>query len=285
MKVRVAVVGSVNLDIVVHTSKRPKAGETLLGSGYSETLGGKGANQVIASARIMSTAFVGDVGQDAAGSKILQGLAGASVDLAQLRRSELPTGRAVILVTPDGENSITVLPMANGAIDPSRVRGALTVLQPDVVLAQLEVSAAVVTAAAEWTVDNGRRFVFNLSPVEVVDLAVVAVADPLIVNANEAGAILGGRVEDDLGALAVQLGTFARSVVLTTGRDGAWVFEGEKVVQVAGIAVEVVDTTGAGDAFAGTLAARLALGESLVEAATAANAEAARTVQLDRSDR
>lgn len=132
MKVRVAVVGSVNLDIVVHTSKRPKAGETLLGSGYSETLGGKGANQVIASARIMSTAFVGDVGQDAAGSKILQGLAGASVDLAQLRRSELPTGRAVILVTPDGENSITVLPMANGAIDPSRVRGALTVLQPDV---------------------------------------------------------------------------------------------------------------------------------------------------------
>lgn len=126
---------------------------------------------------------------------------------------------------------------------------------------------------------------FNLSPVEVVDLAVVAVADPLIVNANEAAAILGGRVEDDLGALAVQLGTFARSVVLTTGRDGAWVFEGEKVVQVAGIAVEVVDTTGAGDAFAGTLAARLALGESLVEAATAANAEAARTVQLDRSDR
>src|SRR5690606_8398003 len=135
--VDVAVVGSTNLDVVVTLARRPAPGETVLGDGYVETAGGKGANQAVAAARAGSAVFVGWVGQDAAGQVLLDALHDAGV-ATRVARVEAPTGRAFIHVTPDGENDIVVVPGANRALDAAAVTQALDDLRPAVVATQLE---------------------------------------------------------------------------------------------------------------------------------------------------
>ncbi|WP_448061785.1 ribokinase [Cellulomonas hominis] len=284
---RVAVVGSANLDVVVQGPHRPTAGETVLGTALTETPGGKGANQALASARVGPTAFVGQVGSDAAGDLLRTALAGAGVDVTHVRAAGVPSGRAYVTVTPDGENSIVVLPLANATLDADRTVEALDAIGPAVVLTQLEIPPGAVEAAADWCVRNAARFVLNPSPVGPVAERVLAAADPLIVNRGEALAILGpgGADAADTADLATRLLGRARSVVVTAGPDGAVVATDGASTQVPGARVTVVDTTGAGDSFAGTLAAHLAAGCALDEAARLANAEAARIIQLDRAGR
>ncbi|WP_223694076.1 ribokinase [Leifsonia poae] len=280
----VAVVGSANLDVVVSTPRRPAGGETLTGTALLETPGGKGANQAIASAAVGATALIGEVGADSAGRRIREALTAADVDISRMRMGPLPTGRAYITLTPDGENSIVVLPLANGALDSEHVSSALGALNPAVVLTQLEVPMEVVEAVAAWCATVGARFVLNPSPIGPLPDAVLRAADPVIVNQGEAQALLGTD-STDWHDLARRLGGLARSAVVTAGSQGAVVAEADGEATVPGHAVEVVDTTGAGDAFAGTLAAHLAAGASLADAARAANATAAQTVQRARSER
>ncbi|GHS84828.1 ribokinase [Actinomycetota bacterium] len=287
---RVAVVGSANLDIVVQSPHRPTAGETVLGTALTETPGGKGANQALASARVGPTAFVGQVGSDAAGDLLRTALAGAGVDVTHVRAAGVPSGRAYVTVTPDGENSIVVLPLANATLDADRTVEALDAIGPAVVLTQLEIPPGAVEAAADWCVRHGARFVLNPSPVGPVAERVLAAADPLIVNRGEALAILGTSGADtadtaDTADLATRLLGRARSVVVTAGPDGAVVATDGACTHIPGARVTVVDTTGAGDSFAGTLAAHLAAGRALDDAARLANAEAARVIQLDRAGR
>jgi ribokinase len=135
----VAVVGSADLDLVLGGERAPAPGETLLGSAYSETPGGKGLNQALAAARIAPTSFVGAVGTDAAGTELRDCLTRNSVGVDHLRREEVPTGRAVVVVTADGENSIIVLPMSNSTARPDHVIAALDMEQPAVVVCQLEI--------------------------------------------------------------------------------------------------------------------------------------------------
>lgn len=280
----VAVVGSANLDIVVQSPRRPVGGETILGSSLVETPGGKGANQAFAAARVAGTAFIGQVGSDGAGEQLLATLAGAGIDVTHLRIAGTPSGRAYITLTPDGENSIIVLPLANAELRTEHVLASLEALRPAVVLTQLEIPSDVVEATADWCARRGARFILNPSPVGPVAERVLAVADPLIVNQGEAQAILGTG-SDDNDDLARRLLARARSVVVTAGPDGAVVAEDGDTARIPGARVPVVDTTGAGDTFAGTLAAHLAAGSGLASAARLANAEAARVIQLDRSAR
>ncbi len=280
----VAVVGSANLDIVIQSPRRPAGGETVLGSSLVETPGGKGANQAFAAARVAGTAFIGQVGADSAGEQLLAVLAGAGIDVAHVRVVGTPSGRAYVTLTPDGENSIIVLPLANAELGTQHVVTALDAVQPAVVLTQLEIPGHVVAATARWCARHGARFVLNPSPVGPVAEDVLAVADPLIVNQGEAQAILGTE-SDDCDDLALRLLGRARSVIVTAGPDGAVVAENGGTERIAGARVPVVDTTGAGDTFAGTLAAHLAAGGALAAAARLANVEAARVIQLDRADR
>jgi ribokinase len=279
----VAVVGSANLDIVVAVPRRPAAGETLLATGYQETPGGKGVNQALAAARAAPCSFIGVVGRDDAGDQIVRALDGAGVDLAHLGRGDVATGRAFIWLTPDGENSIVVLPLANHTMTADRVAEVLDMSHPAVVLTQLEMPVAVTEAVAAWCSGTGTRFMLNASPVRPLTTDVLAAADPIIVNQSEARALLDAAYDEHVSARALAVRT--RSVVLTRGSRGALVAAGDNVSEVPGIPVTARDTTGAGDAFAGTLAAYLASGAGLVEAAGHANAEAARIVQLHRSDR
>lgn len=282
----VAVVGSANLDLVIGVDQTPAPGETRLGSAYSETPGGKGLNQALAAARIAPTSFVGVVGTDPAGAELSACLNRNGVGTEHLRQEAVPTGRAVVVVTSDGENSIVVLPMANTALRPEQVTQALDSEQPTVVVCQLEIPLGSVVAAEQWCISRGARFVLNPSPVAQLPAHLLKVADPLVVNRAEAEAVLG--VDSGLRSgteLAAVLAQRASSVVVTGGGNGAWVAGQGESFHVPGLNVQVTDTTGAGDVFTGTLAAHLALGAALGDAVRLANLEAARIVQLDRSAR
>ena len=279
----VLVCGTVNIDTFVRVDAFPAAGETViatpgaLSDGGNQALGGKGANQAVAAARFAEDAtvrLIATVGEDAAGDTALGVLQDAGVDVSGVARTaDAPTGQAFIMNDAVGENIIIVTSGANMVTDPASCAGEESA---DVLLAQGELTpehSAALPALAERT---GARFVLNLAPVTTRDRALIAAADPLIVNETEAADVLG--VPRDLGldevldGLAVAVGRgLATSAVVTLGAQGALVIEGDgedERTMVASPAVsEVVDTTGAGDAFAGTLATALAQGMSLVDAA------------------
>ncbi|MDR2347828.1 MAG: ribokinase [Bifidobacteriaceae bacterium] len=277
----VAVVGSANFDIVAQTARRPQPGETVIGLGLAETPGGKGANQAVAVARAGACAFVGRIGDDPAGSAVAEMLSAAGVNIDFLEIGAEPTGRAIIEVTPDGENSIIVLSLANAALSAATVERALDAIAPALVLTQLEVPDAVVTATAKWCQRREVRFALNLAPARAVADSVLALADPLIVNETEA-AFLAPPGAGGWEAVALELAARCRSAVVTLGAAGALVASDRRVERVATPRVTPVDTTGAGDAFAGRLAAALAAGIPLDDAARAACAEAARLIALPR---
>ena len=279
----VLVCGTVNIDTFVRVDAFPTAGETViatpgaLSDGGNQALGGKGANQAVAAARFAEDAtvrLIATVGEDAAGDTALGVLQDAGVDVSGVARTaDAPTGQAFIMNDAVGENIIIVTSGANMVTDPASCAGEESA---DVLLAQGELTpehSAALPALAERT---GARFVLNLAPVTTRDRALIAAADPLIVNETEAADVLG--VPRDLGldevldGLAAAVGRgLATSAVVTLGAQGALVIEGDgedERTMVASPAVsEVVDTTGAGDAFAGTLATALAQGMSLVDAA------------------
>ncbi|GGS19236.1 ribokinase [Actinokineospora fastidiosa] len=248
----VAVLGSANADLVVAVPRRPGGGETVLGSDVRVLPGGKGANTAVAAARLAaSVIFVGAVGDDAHGALVRESLTTAGVDVGRLRTADRPTGAAFITVTGDGENAIVVSPGANAALTPADVdlSGAA------VLVASLEVPIPVVEHAVALAAASGVRAVVNLSPVAALSPATLARLDPLIVNQHEAAA---------LGPL-LDLGV--RSAVVTRGADGADVITADGVRRVPAPRVTPLDTTGAGDAFAGALAHRLAEGDTLAAAA------------------
>lgn len=280
----VAVVGSVNLDAVITVDRRPGAGETVPGTSVRDATGGKGANQAISAAASARTALVAAIGNDSAGRNARAQLEAAGVITDELRSASIPTGRAYITLTSDGENSIIVIPMANAELKPEHVRPALNRVNPDVVLCQLEVPLDAVEEAATWCETTGARFLLNPSPMIAVDPHLLALADPLIVNRHEAATLC----DDDTAAaqdLARRLASICRSVVVTDGGNGAYVAARDQLDLVPAPRVTVVDTTGAGDAFAGTLAARVTHGDTLHRATEQAVATASRIVQLARSER
>ncbi|GAA2990767.1 ribokinase [Actinokineospora diospyrosa] len=259
------VVGSANADLVVPVDRRPGPGETVLGGDTRVLPGGKGANTAVAAARLGAPVrFVGAVGSDQFGDLVLASLTGAGVDVTGVRRAERPTGVAYIAVTPDGENSIIVSPGANADVRPEDVRldGAAALV------ASLEVPVPVVEHAVLAAERAGVRAVVNLSPVAILSERVLAVLDPLVVNEHEAAGL------GNLLALGV------RSAVVTRGALGADVVTAEGTTTVPAPKVEVVDTTGAGDAFTGALAVALANGDQLVDAVRSAVKVAALSVTL-----
>ncbi len=270
----IAVVGSVNLDVVVGVDRHPAPGETVMGGDRVDLPGGKGANQAVAAARLgREVAIVGRVGDDAAGVRLRAGLQEEGVDVRHLRTDDgVPSGVALIAVAPDGENTIIVSPGANGRVDASDVRDAAALLEAAAVtLVQLEIPAAAVEAAVRAA---GGTVVLNPAPARPVDPSVLARVDVLVPNRGELEA-LGGRGDAEAAARSLR---GPGAIVVTLGAEGVLVVQGERVERVRAPEVEVVDTTGAGDAFCGALADALAGGAELVEAARWGVAVAAASV-------
>ena len=267
----VVVVGSANADLVVRVERRPGAGETVLGGDVATIPGGKGANQAVAAARVaagsgVTVRFVGRVGDDEHGAMLRASLAASGVDTTHLGTADRATGAALILVDRDGDNSIVVSPGANAAVTPADARTAVVAAAAVVVL-QREVPVETCVAAAEHATG---LVVLNLAPAGPVPDALLARTDVLVVNEHEAALLLGEPVGDgglapsDAAARLRGLGPGA--AVITLGGAGAYAQDAAGEASARPPAVDVVDTTGAGDAFAGALAATLARGGSLAEA-------------------
>lgn len=259
------VVGSANVDLVLQVEHVVAPGETLLASASSRGAGGKGANQAVAAARAgAEVAFIGAVGNDPDGELLRTALATAGVDVTRLRRLDVATGLAVVSVAADGENAIVVVPGANHALDELGDGDRDLLATAAVALFQLEVPVPFVAAAAAL-VDG--LVVLNAAPATVLPDALIDVLDVLVVNEGEAAA-LGDAVLARVPA-----------VVITLGSEGCVLrLAGEPELRVPAERVEVVDTTGAGDAFCGALAAALASGADWPMVLQQATVAAARAV-------
>lgn len=268
----VVVMGSINQDFVLKVERRARPGETVTDALLSTHNGGKGANQAAAAALLgASVVFLGRVGDDGFGEPLVRALGDKGVDTALVKEAEgASTGTAFITVTADGENAITVAPGANRSLTPQDVedaRGAIGVSR--VLVAQMEIPRETVRRAVEVAREEGTRMLINLAPPFEVPRAVLEGVDPLVVNEHEAAFLLGEKVEGVDGALDAAprlLSLGPRSAVVTVGADGAVLAEKGAIRHVPAPRAEVVDTTGAGDAFVGALAFRLAREDTLEEA-------------------
>ena len=262
----VVVVGSANLDVVVPVARSPRPGETLLGGDVTRHPGGKGANQAVAAARAggAATGFIGALGADPDGALLRTSLVDAGVDTSLVAEVSTATGTALIWVTPEGENTIIVAPGANSRLSLSAAQQD-AIRRAPVVLSQLEIPLEVVAQIGQVK-GASTRFVLNAAPSADLPAEVLAAVDVLVVNEHEAADLSGvdGGAESAAGLLLEQV----PAVVVTLGSEGALVAErSADLVKIAAHPVEAVDTTGAGDAFCGVLAAALAQGSALVEAA------------------
>jgi ribokinase len=262
----VVVVGSANLDLVATTRRLPGPGETVLGSDFAQHPGGKGLNQAVAAARAgASVAFVAAVGDDDAGLTLRSIAEQDGIDVsAVVVAAGVATGRALITVDERGENSIVVIPGANSTASVSSLPSAT------VVLAQLEVPVETVVAAFTAARAAGSRTVLNPAPVpnEGLPAELLALCDVVVPNEHEL---------DLLGGVDRLLAGGVGAVVVTRGASGVTVTEAMDAItwSIAAFDVEPVDTTGAGDAFCGTLACRLATGADLHSAVRSAAAAGA----------
>lgn len=265
------VVGSLNIDLVTTVGRHPRPGETVAGDALQMRPGGKGANQALAAARAdAAVTLVGRIGTDADGGAYLRELQHRGVDVSHVTPTPgVPTGHALICVTPAGENTIVVIPGANAHLTTDDI-DTLPVPGPAIVVLQLEVPATVSTHAARRFAAARGRIVVNPSPVAPLDPSLLTLADPLVVNEHEA-AQLPGPATAEPGRMAQRLLALgARSVVITLGAAGACLADRTGSWQLPAPTVEPVDTTGAGDAFTGTLAAELARHAPLPAAAAIA---------------
>ena len=264
---RVMVLGSLNVDLVTRVERHPRPGETLLGEGLEQHAGGKGANQAMAaSAAGADVVVVGCVGSDAGGTAYVKRLHDNGVDVSKVRVVDgVATGHALIAVDDAGENTIIVIAGANGRLDDTEVAAVDELGPGDVLLLQLEVPLPVVCAAARRAAHLGARVVINIAPYAALPPDVVALADPVVAN------------EHEMVALA-ESGAVAGSLLVTFGANGAsW--DGDTVPAHPVPPSAVRDTTGAGDAFCGALAAALASGADRRTALDRALAAGARAVQ------
>ena len=275
----VAIIGSLNVDLVIRANRLPGPGETVAGEGFETVAGGKGANQALAAARGGArTLMFGAVGSDTYADIATHNLRRAGVDLKGVHGVDGPTGIAQIAVDRDGENTIIVVSGANGRVQAADAAAAVDSLRErDIILMQMEIPSSANRAAMQAARKAGIRSVFNTAPYTDDVPGLAALSDFVICNETEFDLLaqaegLGGTREQMARTLAHKN---RQTIIVTLGRQGAFIASGDGIVSVPSIVVDAVDTVGAGDTFCGFLAADLARGADVTAAARTACAAAA----------
>jgi len=263
----IAVVGSLNIDLVAYTSRVPNAGETVVGDRFQMGFGGKGANQAVMAARLGArVAMVGALGDDVYAGMTLDNLDRQGVDATHVARVPGSSGVAPIWVEPDGTNRIIVVGGANDAVDPEAAAGAIGSMDTvDVVIGQLEIPQRVTLSAFRVARERGAVTILNPAPAAPLDPELIGVSHWLIPNETEFAILAGIEPLEpgDDSAIAAYARRVSPRLLLTLGSRGAALVSAEGAVErVPATRVQAMDTTGAGDAFVGAFAVGLAAGLS-----------------------
>lgn len=280
----VLVVGSVTADVTTFSSRLPRPGETFLGDDFTLVLGGKGANQAVAAGRAGAPIrFVGCVGDDLFAPLVRDGLREAGVDISHLRQVAGQTGVAHIRVDASGENDIVMVPLANAALSAEQIDTALADLGPvsKVMLTQLEIPFELTMHAIRQAHAHGLTVILDPAPAHELDDAIWPLVDVVTPNETEASLLTG--IEVDSREAAMHAGRWfidrgVRHALITLAGAGSVLVTADESRHIPPHRVEVVDTTAAGDAFAGYLAASLAAGKELVHTIDRAGAAGALAV-------
>lgn len=280
----VLIVGSINVDLTTFSSRLPARGETIIGDEFTLVLGGKGANQAVAAGLAGGNAhMVGCVGTDVFSDVASGGLTDAGVHVDHVRSVPGPTGVAHIRVDSSGENDIVVVPLANSSLSESQIDDAFEAIGSDcrVLLTQLEIPWALTQYSIRKAHDAGLTVVLDPAPATALDDAIWPLVDIVTPNETEAAILTGIEVTDE--SSAVEAGRWftsrgATSALITMAAAGAVLVTATSVERFDSIRVTAVDTTAAGDAFAGYLGASLADGLALTDSIRRAIAAGALTV-------
>ena len=280
----ITVIGSLNMDLVVRTPKMPQAGETLAGTDFHLIPGGKGANQSVAAARAgATTRMVGCIGADAFGPVLLDSLTAAGVDVSGVTSLDgITTGTATIVVDDCGENRIIIVAGANGMVSPDFIQDQWPAIrQSDLILLQHEIPLQTVHTIIAQAHADGIQVILNPAPVYAMSRNILSQVDTLILNEVEASALTGLKVTDPntariVASTLVDLGV--HTVIITLGSNGAILHNTRYELFQPAFKVEVVDTTAAGDTFAGGYAASILSGKQPPEALLYASAASALAV-------
>ncbi len=263
MKNKILVIGSMNNDLVVYTQRHPVPGETLLGDRFVTFPGGKGANQAIAAARLGGDVqMVGRIGDDSFGQELVDNLVRNKVDVAHVLKVKEPTGTAFITVDAKGQNSIIVIPGANGTLTPSDMDLLKDVIQSAKILVlQMEIPLEAVIRAIDIAHSIGTTILLNPAPATQIPIETLRKVTYLIPNESELAQLSG--FETSTFSACHQAVKHLQSqgchqILLTRGEHGAYYFDQKNQIFAPPFKVPVVDTTAAGDAFIGGLAAALA---------------------------
>ncbi|UFT98817.1 ribokinase [Radiobacillus kanasensis] len=265
---RVTVIGSINMDITVHVDQIPQQGETIMGLGSANYPGGKGANQAVAAAKLGAyTSMIATVGEDMFGHQLMENLRKNKVFVSNVEPvTYLETGTAIILLC-NNDNRIIVNSGANSSLtEEVLIRNKDTIQSSDVVLLQLEIPLPSVYRAAKIAKDAGVKVILNPAPYHNLPTSLLEMVDYITPNETEAAALL--KDSENPRALKDKL-------IITNGEDGISFYERNEEKRIPSFSVQVKDTTGAGDAFNGAFAVKIAEGYSKEEACKFANAVAA----------
>ncbi|WP_256700701.1 ribokinase [Paenibacillus sp. P46E] len=280
----IVIIGSLNMDMVVRTSRAPEAGETLFGQDFTLSPGGKGANQAAAAARLgAEVTMIGRVGKDAFGNELLEVMRQEQIHTEHIGQSEtLSTGVASIVVDGEGENRIIVVPGANIEMGPADIEALAPIIsQAEMVVLQLETDLSMCAHAAAIADRHGIPVILNPAPARALDDAFLQHVTYLTPNETEAGILAGmavNSIDDAEQAARILLQKGVRDVIVTLGPKGALIVNHAGSLHIPGFPVQAVDTVAAGDSFNGALAWQLTKGKTLDEAVRFANAVGALAV-------
>ncbi|GGE27858.1 ribokinase [Pullulanibacillus camelliae] len=273
---KITVIGSINMDLLTETSVIPNEGVTVMGERFSTMPGGKGANQAVAAARLgAEVSMIGCVGDDEFGHTLLDHLAKEGIFTNKVKPVTHSTGVANITVHK-ANNRIIIIPGANYCTTPTMLlENSDIIANSDVVLIQLEIPYETVIIAIELANRFGVKTILNPAPAQPISRALLNKIDYITPNEHEIADVLSMEPDSSLETLIEKAG---HQFIVTKGSEGVFYLEDNKVIHVPSFSVDVVDTTGAGDAFNGAFAVAIGRGYSIKEACVFANAVGALTV-------